>query len=181
MIQKKTARPLAQELTLCGMLVAVAMVLSAVERLFPLQLVVPIPGVKLGLANVVTVFALCNLGLRATATIVCSRVLLTAILFGSVVSFFYSLLGGLCAMLVMWVLLHLTGRWLSLVGVSVAGAAAHNVGQIVAAILTLGTTDVVGYLPLLLLLSIPMGLVTGAINLVLPQGRIRGGSHGFFS
>lgn len=181
MIQKKTSRSLVQELTMCGLLVAVAMVLSAIERLFPLQLVVPIPGVKLGLANVVTVFALCNLGLRSTATIVCCRVLLTAILFGSVVSFFFSLFGGLCAMLVMWVLLPLTGRWLSLVGVSVAGAAAHNVGQIGAAILTLGTTDVVGYLPLLLLLSIPMGLVTGATNLVLPQGRIRGGSSGFLS
>ena len=144
-----------------GLLVAVALVLSLVEKMFPLQAVVPIPGIKLGLANVVTLFALTLLGTRAALAILLCRVTLASIFMGSITGFLFSLFGGLLALLVMRLLLLREGRWFSLVGVSIGGAAAHNIGQIGAAILTLGTLNVAAYLPLLLVSSIPMGWVTG--------------------
>lgn len=144
-----------------GLLVAVALVLSLIEKMFPLQAVVPIPGIKLGLANVVTVFALTMLGTRAALSILLCRVTLASIFMGSMTGFLFSLFGGLLALLVMWLLLRQEGRWFSMIGVSIGGAAAHNIGQIGAAMLTLGTLDVAGYLPLLLLSAIPMGFVTG--------------------
>lgn len=144
-----------------GLLVAVAIVLSLVERMFPLQAVIPIPGIRLGLANVVTLFALTLLGFLPAAAILLCRAALTAFFAGSVTGFLFSVSGGLLALVVMRAALLREGTWFSLIGVSIAGAAAHNIGQILAAILTLGTFDVIGYLPLLLVSAIPMGFVTG--------------------
>lgn len=154
---------LSKRIALCGLLTATALVLSLVEKMFPLQAVIPIPGVKLGLANVVTLFALHELGIRETAAIVFVRVTLASVFMGSVTGFLFSLFGGMLALIVMRLLLPREGSWFSTPGISVAGAAAHNVGQIGAAILVLGTTDVIGYLPLLLLAAVPLGLATGAV------------------
>ncbi len=144
-----------------GLLTAVALALSLIESLFPLQAIVPIPGIKLGLANVVTLFALTTLGARAALSILLCRITLAAIFMGSVTGFLFSLAGGVLALLVMHLLLRGKGRWFSMAGISIGGAAAHNIGQILAAVGTLGSWYVVGYLPLLLLSAIPMGLVTG--------------------
>ena len=151
----------AKKITLCGLLTALAIVLSLVERLFPLDAVVPVPGAKLGLANVVTLFALTRLTPRDAFVVVLCRVSISSLLMGSVTSFLFSLLGGLLALAVMWALLHVGGRFCSLLGVSVAGAAAHNIGQVIAAVVWMQTGAVVAYLPLLLALSVPLGLVTG--------------------
>ncbi|MDO5142536.1 MAG: Gx transporter family protein [Eubacteriales bacterium] len=148
-------------ITTCGLLAALAVVLSLVERLFPLDAVVPVPGVKLGLANVVTLFALTRLSVREALAVMLCRVTIAALLMGSVSAFLFSLLGGLLSLVVMALLLRLEGRFCSLLGVSVAGAAAHNVGQIAAAMLWLKTTAVLTYLPFLLVMSVPLGLVTG--------------------
>ncbi len=144
-----------------GLLVATALVLSLIEKMFPLQAVVPIPGIKLGLANVVTIFALSACGTRQALAILICRVVLASVFMGSVTGFLFSISGGLLALLLMRLLLMREGSWFSLIGISIAGAAAHNIGQIAAAIITLGTTDVIGYLPLLLLSALPMGFVTG--------------------
>lgn len=152
-----------KRVALCGLLVAAALVLSLVEHMFPLQAAVPIPGIKLGLANVVTLFALTRLRLRETVAVVVVRVILSSVFMGSVTAFLFSLFGGLLSMLVMRVLLYGLGKCFSIPGISIAGAAAHNIGQIGAAILVLGTVDVVGYLPFLLVLSIPMGFATGLV------------------
>lgn len=150
-----------KKLTLCGMLTALAVVLSLVERLFPLDAIVPVPGVKLGLANVVTLFALTRLRPRDALAILLCRVALSSLLMGSVTAFLFSLFGGLLALAVMGLLLRAEGKFCSVLGVSVAGAAAHNIGQIAAAVLWMKTTAVVAYLPLLLVMSVPLGLVTG--------------------
>lgn len=152
-----------QKLARGGLLTALALVLSLVDRMFPLQAVVPVPGIKLGLANVVTLFALTALDARQAIAILLCRVVLGAVFAGSVTSLLFSLLGGLAAFAVMWLLLHKEGSWFSLPGVSIAGAAAHNIGQIGAAVLVLGTVNVVAYLPLLLFSAIPMGLVAGLV------------------
>lgn len=150
-----------KKLTLCGMLTALAVVLSLVERLFPLDAIVPVPGVKLGLANVVTLFALTRLRPRDALAILLCRVALSSLLMGSVTAFLFSLFGGLLALAVMGLLLRAEGKFCSVLGVSVAGAAAHNIGQIAAAVIWMKTTAVVAYLPWLLVMSVPLGLVTG--------------------
>lgn len=150
-----------KKLTLCGMLTALAIVLSLAERLFPLDAIVPVPGVKLGLANIVTLFALTRLSVRDAVAILLCRVALSSLLMGSVTAFLFSLFGGLLALAVMGLFLRAEGRFCSVLGVSVAGAAAHNIGQIIAAVIWMKTGAVIAYLPLLLVMSVPLGLVTG--------------------
>ena len=133
--------------------------------LFPLSLIVPLPGVKLGLANIVTVFALYQLGAGAALAILLTRCLLGGLFAGNVSAMLFSLLGGVTAMLVMIALRRC--RRLSVYGVSVGGAAAHNIGQVAAACITLGSTMVLGYLPFLLAVSLVTGTLTGFVTALL--------------
>ena len=134
-----------RNIALCAVLAALALGLSTLENLFPVTLIVPLPGVKLGLANIVTVFALYELGAVPALTILAAR----------------CLLGGFTAMLVMIALKHCKG--LSIYGVSIGGAAAPNIGQMAAAVITLGNTMVLGYLPFLLAVSLVTGTLTGFV------------------
>ena len=150
-----------KRIALCAVLAALALGLSTLENLFPITLLIPLPGVKLGLANIVTMFALYQLGAPAALAILVVRCLLGGLFAGNVSSLLFSLLGGLCAMAVM---IALKGcRGLSLYGVSIGGAAAHNVGQIAAAVITLGSTMVIGYLPFLLVIALFTGALTGFV------------------
>jgi len=158
-------------LALCAVLSALALGLSTLEGLFPLTLLVPLPGVKLGLANIVTVFALYTLGAPAALAILIVRCLLGGLFAGTATALLFSLVGGLLAMLTMIALRRC--RRLSLYGVSVGGAAAHNVGQILAAVIALGNTMVVGYLPLLLAVSLLTGALTGFVVSLLLRATCR--------
>lgn len=155
-----------RRIAVCGLLTAVALVLSLVERMFPLSAVVPIPGIKLGLANVATLFALVRLGRRDAFAILLVRVILASVFMGSITSFLFALFGGLLALLTMALLLPGRDRWFSLIGISIAGAAAHNIGQIGAAMLVLRSVYVAAYLPLLLLSALVMGVTTGIVSRV---------------
>ena len=146
-------------ITLCAVLSALALALSYLESFFPLGLLIPLPGVKLGLANVVTLYALYTLGAPYALCILLVRCLLGAAFAGNASALIYSLLGGLSALLVM-VLLRRIPR-LSVYGVSLGGAAAHNCGQIAAALLTLGNTAPLVSLPFLLLTALFSGALTG--------------------
>lgn len=147
------------------MLTALALGLSTLENLFPINFLIPLPGVKLGLANIVTVFALYELGALPALLILIGRCFLGALFAGNFNALLFSLMGGLLAMLVMIGLKHLPA--LSLYGVSIGGAAAHNVGQICAAMINLGNTLVLGYLPLLLAVSLFTGALTGFVSSLL--------------
>ena len=151
-----------KQLTLAALLTALALALSYVERFIPFALLVPLPGVKLGLANVVTLFALCRLGAPLAFTVLTARVFLGALFAGNFSALLYSAMGGFLALAVM--LLALRCKRFSIYGVSILGAAGHNIGQVGAAIITLGSTSVLGYLPLLLLTSLLSGSVTGALS-----------------
>ena len=151
-----------KQLTLCAVLTAMALALSYLENFFPLSLAIPIPGVKLGLANIVTVFALYALGSGQAMLILVARCLLGAVFAGNMNALIFSLLGGVSAMLVMILLSR--SRWLSVYGVSVGGAAAHNCGQVAAAVLTLGNTAPIYYLPVLLGVSLFTGALTGLVT-----------------
>ena len=150
---------------LCAVLAALALGLSTLEGLFPISLLVPLPGVKLGLANIVTVFALYQLGAGAALAILLTRCLLGGLFAGNLSAMLFSVLGGLTAMLVMIFLRRLPK--LSVYGVSIGGAAAHNIGQMAAAVITLGSTMVLGYLPFLLAVSLFTGALTGFITALL--------------
>ena len=148
-----------KQLTLCAVLTALALAFSYLENFFPLSLAIPIPGIKLGLANIVTVFALYALGPAQALLILTGRCLLGAAFAGNMNALIFSLLGGFSAMLVM--ILLSKSRHLSIYGVSIGGAAAHTCGQIAAACLTLGSMAPLYYLPILLGASLITGAVTG--------------------
>lgn len=154
-----------KQIALGAVLTALALGLSVMENMFPVTAVIPLPGVKLGLANIVTLFALYQLGSRSALSILIARCLLGSLFAGNVSALLFSLMGGLAAMLVMIGLTHF--RRLSVFGVSIGGAAAHNIGQIGAAIITLGDTAVLGYLPVLLGVSLITGTVTGLVTALL--------------
>ena len=154
-----------KNIALCAVLAALALGLSTLEGLFPVSLLIPLPGVKLGLANIVTVFALYRLGARAALAILVTRCLLGGLFAGNLSAMLFSVLGGVTAMLVM-ILLQRLPR-LSVYGVSLGGAAAHNVGQMAAAVITLGSTMVLGYLPFLLAVSLVTGTLTGFVTALL--------------
>ena len=125
----------AKRLTLCEHAGGGGRRLSLVERMFPLDAIVSVPGVKLGLArNVVTLFALTRLSARETHRHRGNARCHSSLLMGSVSAFLFSLFGGLLSLIVMGILLKAEGRFCSLFGVSVGGAAAHNIGQMAAAV-----------------------------------------------
>lgn len=154
-----------ERLARCAVLTALALALSMAEKTLPLTMLIPLPGLRLGLANLVTVFALCRLSGREALLILIARCLLGAIGGGMLTALAFSLAGGLLALGVMALLLRCPG--LSCVGVCMAGAAAHNIGQILAAMTVLGSPAPLAYLPALLLASLLTGAVTGWASLLL--------------
>lgn len=160
---------LVRRICLDAMLCAVAMLLSYLEMLLPLNVLLPLPGFRLGLANVAVVAVFCLLSPTDAAVVSGVRISLTALLFGTVTSFYFSLMGALLSFL-MLVLLRFVGKRCSLVGVSVLSAAAHNTGQILAAVTIFGVSLIPSYLPLLLFASVAYGGVVGALlNLLVPR------------
>ena len=156
-----------EHLARCAVLTALALALSMAERLLPLTVLVPLPGLRLGLANLVTVFALCRLSGREALLILVARCLLGAIGGGNLTALAFSLTGGLLALGLMALLLRCSG--LSLVGVSMAGAAAHNIGQIAAAMVVLSSGAPLAFLPPLLLASVVTGAVIGLVSRLLVE------------
>lgn len=142
-----------------ALLVALAMVLSWLESMVPVSAAVP--GMKLGLTNLVVVFALYRMGLRDAAVISLIRVLLVSFTFGNAYSFAYSLAGAALSLVVMAALKR-TGKF-SLTAVSVAGGVCHNIGQILVAIAVLGTARIAVYLPPLLVSGVAAGVAIGAV------------------
>lgn len=146
-----------------GLLIALAMVLSYVEVLIPFSFAVP--GIKLGLANIVVVFALYRLGKTEAFVISILRVLLMTFMFGNAFALAYSLSGAVLSFLVMLLLLK-TGRF-SPVGVGIGGGVAHNIGQILCAMVLLETKQIIYYLPVLFISGTLAGVAIGVISGIL--------------
>ena len=146
-----------RRLTRMAVLTAVSLAIFTAEAQLPAP--APIPGVKLGLANIVTVYAIFALGPGPAGAILLARILLGS-LFSGGLTIFYSLAGGLCCYLTMLVMRRLTTErqiWVC----SVLGAMAHNAGQIAVAAAVTRTPGVAAYLPVLLVSGILSGLFTG--------------------
>ena len=148
----------AKRLALMGLLTAIALTIFMVEAQIPLP--VPIPGVKLGLSNIVTVFAVYLLGTREAALILTARIFLGAVFAGNFSTVFYSAAGGALAIGVT-VLYRRASPKSPICIAGILGAIAHSVGQMGAAILISGTPGLIVYLPVMILAGMVTGLFTG--------------------
>ena len=147
-----------KKLTLLALLSAIALTIFLVEAQIPA--LVPIPGVKLGLANIVTVFTVFVLGPREGAAVLFVRIFLGAVFAGNFSTLFYSAAGGICAIGVTILLRKiLTNKQLWVAGC--LGAVAHSIGQMAMAVLLTGTPSLAVYLPVMIAISIVTGLFTG--------------------
>jgi heptaprenyl diphosphate synthase len=149
-----------KRLTQYGVLTALAMVLSYVEAQLPAF--VAIPGMKLGLTNVVVIFALYHMDDKAAIIINIVRVALVSLLFGTALSLAFSLAGAVLSYLVMIIL----KRWgkPGIVGVSAAGGVSHNIGQIIVAMIVMNTRAIALYLPVLWITGVFSGVLIGIIG-----------------
>lgn len=152
-------------LVFISVLVAQGMILSFIESMLPLPFIVP--GAKLGLANIVTLSAIYMLSFKQASAVVLLRVFLTAATFGSLSSFLYSFSGGVLSLLVMAAILKVFKNEISLIGVSIAGAVAHNLGQLFVAAFIIRNLLILTYLPILLIIAIPTGVFVGVVARVL--------------
>ena len=147
-----------RRLTRAALLTAIALTIFMAEAQIPAP--VPIPGVKLGLANIVTVYAMYVLGPGDTLMILVSRIFLGAVFSGQMMTLLYSLGGGLCCFAAMLILRRLLDRdylWLA----SPLSAIFHNLGQVLVSAAVMRTWVVISYLPYLVLSGICSGLFTG--------------------
>ena len=147
-----------KRLTLLGLLSAIALTIFMVEAQIPA--LVPIPGIKMGLANIVTVFAVYTLGPKDGAAVLFVRIFLGAVFAGNFSTIFYSAAGGACAILVTILLRKILKEnqlWIA----GCCGAIAHSVGQMAMAILLTGTPGLAVYLPVMIAVSILTGSFTG--------------------
>lgn len=149
----------ARRVTNLALLVSIGLVLSIIESAFPPLL--PLPGARLGLANIATVMALYLFGPWMALEVTIIRCLIGGLLRGSVVGLVLSLSAGVVSTLVMIILFLAFRRYLSVVGVSVAGAVVHNMTQLAAAYLFVQQTALFVYAPYLLLIAVPTGLFVG--------------------
>lgn len=148
--------------TTMALMITIAMVLSYFERFIP---IISVPGVKLGLANIVTLIALILFPFRDAFIIVLLRVVLVGFFAGSPISFLYSFTGGMISLIGMKLVLEYLRRWLSIIGISVIGAFLHNTGQalVLAAILK-NFSIARSYYPILVLAAAVTGTLTGIIG-----------------
>ena len=147
-----------KKLTLLALLSAIALTIFMVEAQVPA--LVPIPGVKLGLANIVTVFTVFTLGPWEGAAVLFVRIFLGAVFAGNFSTIFYSAAGGVCAIGVTILLRKILNRkqlWVA----GCLGAVSHSIGQMAMAVLLTGTPSLVVYLPVMIAISIVTGLFTG--------------------
>jgi len=172
---------MAKKAAVCGMLVALAMIFSYVEALIPINF--GVPGIKLGLANLVVLYGLYMMKPSEVFTVSIVRILLTGFMFGNGMSIIYSLAGGILSFAVMLPLtrmnkkpFHGPGRGgqqvsrpdlssstLSPIGVSAAGAVSHNIGQILVAAAVLKSAALFYYLPALILSGVVTGVLMGIL------------------
>jgi heptaprenyl diphosphate synthase len=147
-----------RQVAFLGLCSSVALVLAYVEILLP-PLFVAVPGIKLGLPNIVIIFILYHLGIRRAAAVSFVRIAVVALLFGNPMTLAYSIAGALLSLGVMFLLKKL--NFLSIIGFSVAGGVFHNVGQILMAMLLLGTAELGYYLIVLTVTGTISGILIG--------------------
>ena len=146
----------AKKISYISMLSALAIVFGYIESIFPAA---PIPGIKLGLSNIVILFAIYRMDKTSAFFIMFIKVLVTSLLFSGLNVFLYSFAGGLLSLIAMVCF----KRFFSIKGVSIIGGVCHNIGQIFVAAFMMQTTAVFVYLPALLISGVIVGFITGSV------------------
>lgn len=149
----------AYTLSLCAVLAALALIFSYVETLIPFNF--GIPGIKIGLANLIIIIALYDMDVKYAAVINIIRIFLAGFMFSGAGSIFFSFTGGMLSLFVMWALKK-TGKF-SMIGVSMAGGAAHNFGQLIVAAITVSNIQMFLYFPVLLIAGMITGICIGIV------------------
>ena len=162
-------RQTAKKVALYGILIALAMVLSFVETLIPIPL--PIPGIKLGLANLVTIAGFYLIGIPGTVCVTILRVVLVGVSFGNPYSMIYGLSGSFLSLFVMALMkkYHIFSQ----VGISILGGVFHNVGQLIFAFAIVRTWGVFVYLPTLLTAGCIAGAIIGILGGIMTERLIK--------
>lgn len=140
-----------------GMFIAVAMVFSYIESFIRIDIAVP--GIKLGLANIVTIVVLCKLGLADAVLVSVLRIFLSSLLFGNFTIMIYSLAGAAVSMLFMWISVKM--GFFSTTGTSILGGVGHNIGQLIVAYLVIKNQNILIYAPVLLIAGTITGVLIG--------------------
>ncbi len=156
----------AKQITVLGLLTAIALTLSFLESYINLSFIAP--GVKIGLANCVTVFLVANKKYKSAAAVSLCRIVLSSLLFGTPITFLYAFLGFALSFTVMFLISKIPSA--SPFIISVFGGIFHNIGQAIAAVLIFGLSAI-GYLPVLLLFGCVFGGLTGGLCLLLVNNK----------
>lgn len=156
-------KTLTKKTALLGLFTALALILSFLEALLP-PLFTYAPGIKMGLPNIIIIFLLYRFDFKSAATVSFIRIFITALLFGSAISFIYSVAGATLSILVMYLLKHTD--IFSMPVISIVGALCHNIAQILVASIILGT-GFVYYLPVLSISALISGLIIGILATIL--------------
>lgn len=143
-----------------GVFTALALIFSYVETLIPINF--GIPGIKLGLANLITLISLYKMTVKEAYLISVVRVVLSGFIFGNLFAILYSLAGGVLSITTMTVCKKINK--FSIYGVSMAGGVFHNIGQLIMAMLVVESVTIAGYLPVLLVSGLITGLVIGLVS-----------------
>jgi len=143
-----------------GVFTALALIFSYIESLIPINF--GIPGAKLGLANLMIVIALYKMGTKEAYMLSLVRIVLSGFLFGNLFGILYSLSGGILSLSVM-TLLKKTDQF-SIIGISMAGAVFHNLGQLIIAGIVVESANVIYYMPALLIVGLATGFIIGIIS-----------------
>lgn len=147
-----------KKLTLLALFTTISLAIYAIESAIPP--LVPIPGIKLGLANIITLLLLQHFSAKEAALVLIARILLSTLLFGQAMSMMYSFAGGLLSLVLMALILKLLQKEKTYLAGAIGGLA-HNLGQLCIAFLITSTGGVLAYLPFLVLSGILTGLFTG--------------------
>ncbi len=150
----------AKRIAKMSMLVALAIIFSYIEFLVPINL--GVPGIKLGLANLVIVIALYTMNTVDVWLISILRILILGFMFGSGMSIIYSIAGAVLSLMVMCIIKRMKG--FSIVGVSIAGGVCHNIGQVLVAMVVVETTGILYYMPALLVAGVVTGAIIGIVS-----------------
>ena len=154
----------AKKVAYSAVFTALGLILSYVEALIPINLIIPFPGFKLGLANLAVLLAFLCLGFSYACAVSLCRITLSALLFGSVTSFWFSLAGGVLTLGVLLLYKLFLYKSNGLIGLCVLSAAMHNLGQCLVCAILFGHYVLTFYLPYLLLFSLITGSLTGLIS-----------------
>ena len=151
-----------KQIAMMAILIALSFVLSYVDSLIVLPF--GIPGIKLGIANIAIIYTLYKIGAKEAIVVSILRLVLSSILFGSVLTFLYSLVGAVLSLSLMIILKKYTN--LALITISISGAVLHNIGQIIVAVIVMATKEIVFYLPILIITGILSGIGVGILSVL---------------